>query len=72
MPRISSNDTIAKEIILAHGGDLTAINDQIGGAMFTIELLCQPNMDEFFYNLTNIAINFREPILLVKIFFILK
>lgn len=29
---------IAKEIVLAHGGDLTAANDEPGGAMFTIKL----------------------------------
>ncbi len=32
-----------KEIVLARGGDLTAANDEAGGAMFTIELPYQPN-----------------------------
>ncbi|AGF52386.1 regulation of the phosphate regulon [Synechocystis sp. PCC 6803] len=37
---------IAKEIVLAHRGNLTAANHETGGAMFTIELPYEPNMDE--------------------------
>ncbi len=37
---------IAKEIVLAHGGDLTAANHEAGGAMFTIEFPYQPNMGD--------------------------
>ncbi|AIE75087.1 MULTISPECIES: cell wall metabolism sensor histidine kinase WalK [unclassified Synechocystis] len=36
---------IAKEIVLAHGGNLTAVNHETGGAMFTIELPHQPKTE---------------------------
>ncbi|MBD2654524.1 hypothetical protein H6G45_13740 [Synechocystis sp. FACHB-383] len=43
---MTSQMAIAKEIVLAHGGNLTATNHETVGAMFSIELPYQPNVDE--------------------------